>query len=68
MRVIKPKRMSCAGHVARMGEGRRVDRVLVGNVRERDYLEHPGVDGMIIIRWFSGSGMGEYGMDPAGSG
>jgi hypothetical protein len=22
-----------------------------GNVRERDHLEDPGVDGMIILRW-----------------
>ena len=30
MRVIKPRRMGWAGHVARMGEGRGVYRVLVG--------------------------------------
>jgi hypothetical protein len=30
VRVIKPKRMRWAGHVARMGEGRDVYRVLVG--------------------------------------
>jgi hypothetical protein len=26
-------------------------RSLVGNMRERNYLEDPGVDGRIIIRW-----------------
>jgi hypothetical protein len=30
VRVIKSRRMSCEGHVARMGEGRGVYRVLVG--------------------------------------
>jgi hypothetical protein len=30
VRVIKPRRMSWAGHVARMGKGRNVYRVLVG--------------------------------------
>ena len=30
VRVVKSRRMRCAGHVARMGEGRRVHRVLVG--------------------------------------
>jgi len=26
-------------------------RVLVGNLRERDHLVDPGVDGRIILRW-----------------
>jgi hypothetical protein len=34
-----------------MGEGRAVDRVLVGNLRVRDHWRDPGVDGMIILRW-----------------
>jgi hypothetical protein len=37
--------------VARMGEGRGVYRVLVGNLRERDHWIEPGVDGRIILRW-----------------
>jgi len=36
---------------ARMGERRGVFRVLVGNLRERDHFEDPGVDGRIILRW-----------------
>ena len=31
-----------------MGERRGVYR---GNLRERDYLEDPGIDGRIILRW-----------------
>jgi len=34
-----------------MYERRGVCRVLVGNMRERDHLEDPGVDGRIIFRW-----------------
>jgi len=35
LRVIKSRRMGWAGHVARMGEGRGVYRVLVGKPEER---------------------------------
>jgi len=38
-----------------------------GNLRERDRLGDPGVDGRIILRWIS-IGMWEYGLDGAGSG
>ena len=50
-RVIKSKRMRWAWHVARMGERRGEYRVSVGNLRERDHLEDPGVNGRIILRW-----------------
>jgi hypothetical protein len=43
--------MRWAGHVDRMGEGRGVYRVLVGNLRERDHLGDPGLYGRIILRW-----------------
>jgi len=42
--------MRWAGHVARMGEGRGVYKVLVGNLRERDHWGDPEVDGRIILR------------------
>jgi len=41
VRVIKSRRMRWAGHVARMGEGRSVYRVLVGKPEERRPLGRP---------------------------
>jgi len=49
--VIKSRRMRCVGHIARMGKRRGVYRVLVGNMRENDHCEDPGVDGKMILRW-----------------
>jgi hypothetical protein len=51
MRVVKSRRMRRARHVARMGEGRDVHRVLVGSLREGDHWGDPDVDGRIILRW-----------------
>jgi hypothetical protein len=50
VRAIKSIRMRCAGHVARMGVRRVVYRVMVGNLRERDHLGDPGVDGRVILK------------------
>jgi hypothetical protein len=50
LRVIKSKRMRWVGHVAGMGEGRGMYRVLVGKLRERDHWGNPGGDGKIILR------------------
>jgi len=47
VRAIK-SRMRWAGHVAHMGDGRGVYRVLVGTPEEKRPL---GVDGRIILRW-----------------
>jgi len=33
------------------GERRGVYKVLVGNLKDRDHLVNPGVDGRIILRW-----------------
>jgi hypothetical protein len=41
VRVIKSTRMRCVGHVARMGEGRGVHRVLVGKIEGRRPLGRP---------------------------
>jgi len=49
VRVIKSRRMRWVVHVARMGRG--AYRVLMGNLRGRELLEDPGVDGSIILKW-----------------
>ena len=41
MRVVKSTRMRWAGHVARMGEGRVVHRVLVGKAEGKRPLGRP---------------------------
>jgi len=51
VQVIKSRRMRWAWHVAHMGERRGIYRVWLGNVREKDHLGDPGIDGMIILRW-----------------
>ena len=51
VRAIKSrKKMGGGRHVALMCERRGVYRILVGNLRERDHLEDPGVDGRRILR------------------
>ena len=51
--VIKSRRMRWAGHVARMGEERRVYRVLVGKPEGRNQWEDLSLDGWIILGWIS---------------
>jgi len=41
--------MRWAGHVARTGRGEVYTGFWWGNLRERDHLEEPGVDGRIIL-------------------
>jgi len=43
--------MRWAGHVARMGEQRRIQGFGGENLRERDQLGDPGVDRRIILKW-----------------
>jgi len=38
------------GHIARMGDRRAYTGFWWGNLRERDHLEDPGVDGSIVLR------------------
>jgi hypothetical protein len=42
------------GHVARMGEGRGVYRVLIGKPECKRPLGRLGVDGRITLRWTLG--------------
>ena len=51
VRVIKSRRMRWVGHVACMGRGQAYTGFWLGNLRERDHLEDPAVDGRIILRW-----------------
>jgi hypothetical protein len=51
IKPIKSRRMRWAGRVARMGEERNVYRVLVGNQKERDHLEHQGIYGRMESEW-----------------
>jgi hypothetical protein len=69
IRQIKSRRMRWAGHVARMGEGRNVYRVLVGKPEEKRPIERRR------RRWEDGikmdlrkSGWGGCGVDSPGSG
>ena len=39
-----------------------------GNLRERDHLGDPGVDGTIILRWIFGKWDVGYGLDRGGHG
>jgi len=50
VRVIKSRRMRLAGHVARMGIGEAYTVFWWTNLKERDHLGDPGVDGRIILR------------------
>jgi len=52
VQVIKSRRLRLAGHVARK-RGEVYTGFCWGNLRERDHLEDPGVDGMVILRWIS---------------
>jgi hypothetical protein len=68
IRQIKSRRMRWAGHVARMGEGRNVYRVLVGKTEGKRPLVRPR------RRWEDGikmdlseTGWGGCGVDSAGS-
>jgi hypothetical protein len=54
VRVIKSRRMRWVGHVARMGEGRGVYRVLVGMPECKIPLRRPRRE-RITLRWTLGS-------------
>jgi hypothetical protein len=49
VRVMK-SRMSWAGNVARLGRGVAYRGFRWGNLRERDHLESPGIEGRLILK------------------
>jgi hypothetical protein len=51
VRVIKWRRMGCSGHVANVGRGQVYTGFWWGNLRKRDHLGDPVIDGRIILRW-----------------
>jgi hypothetical protein len=53
-RVIKSRRLRWAGHVARMGEGKGVYRILFGKPEGKRLLGRPRSSGRIILRWTLG--------------
>jgi hypothetical protein len=54
IRQIKSRRMRWAEHVARMGEGRNVYRVLVGKPEGKNHLKDQCVEGRLGSKWTLG--------------
>jgi hypothetical protein len=50
--VIKSRRMRWAGHIERTGRRETYTGFWWRNLRERDHLGDPGVDGWIVLRWY----------------
>jgi hypothetical protein len=48
IRAMKSRRMSCAGHVARMGDMRNAYKILIGKTEGRNHSEDIGVDGILV--------------------
>jgi hypothetical protein len=65
---IKSRRMRWAEHVARMGEGRNMYRVLMGKPEGKDHLKDQGVDGRMGSKYTLGRLVGGGGVDSPGAG
>jgi hypothetical protein len=68
IRQIKSRRMRWAGHVACMGVGRNVYRVLVGKPEGKRPLGRQGTDGRMGSKWTLEILVGGYGVNSPGSG
>ena len=68
VRVIKSREMRWVGHVARIGRGEAYTGFWWGNLRERDHLGDPDINGRIILRWIFRKWDVGYGLDRYGSG
>ena len=51
VRVIKSRRLTWAGHVARMEGGRSSFSILTGTLQEINFYEGLNVDGRTILEW-----------------
>jgi hypothetical protein len=60
--VIKSRKIRWAGHVECMGLGEVNKGFWLGNLREGDHLEDPGVDGRIILKWIFERWVGGHGL------
>jgi hypothetical protein len=67
VRVIKSRRLRWAGHVASKGGGEGYTAFWWTNLRERNLMGDPGVDGKKILRWIFRKWDLVYGLDRAGS-
>jgi len=68
IRVIKSRRIRWVGHVALWWIGEVRTGFWWGNLRERDHLGDPDLDGKIILRWIFRKWNGEHGLDLSGLG
>jgi hypothetical protein len=65
---IKSRRMSWAGHVARVRDKGKLYKVLVGSPKERVYSEDQGVDGRMRSEFILRRLAGGCALDSTGSG
>jgi hypothetical protein len=67
IRQIKSRKMRWAGHVARMGEERKLEKFWWKSKKERDHSEDRSVDGRMASDWIFGRMAEGCGMDSTGT-